>query len=120
MVGRGFGPEEIDRAGLEQLVAAELEAALQEVPRNRGTKSSGESACSFARDHLSKTADNAAIVDQGVELDPCLDTKGDVSTVDMGRTEKDNDSPARRVVNADDSASFLGRNLTARLHVDRR
>lgn len=58
---------------LEELVAAELEGALQEVAGEGGAKARQERAGALALDHLPEAADHALVVYLRLELDSGLD-----------------------------------------------
>ena len=69
-----FKAKEIDRLLLEELVAAKLEGALHEISGKGRAKAGCESASTFVLDNLTESANHAAIVSRGVELDPGLDS----------------------------------------------
>ena len=59
---------------LEQLIAPELEGALEEVAGRGGTEAGPDGADALAGYHLAETADETAVVFYGVELYPGFDS----------------------------------------------
>jgi hypothetical protein len=58
---------------LEEFVSTELEGTLEEVTGGGRTKTSQKSAGTFVLDNLADTAEETAVVGDGVELDTGLD-----------------------------------------------
>jgi hypothetical protein len=73
VVGGSLISKEVDRLLLEQLVASELERALEEIACSGGTEAGQESTRTLLCDHLADAAEEAPVVCGGVELDSCLD-----------------------------------------------
>lgn len=71
--------QEVDGLLLEELVAAELEGALDEVAREGRAEARQEGAGALVLDHLPEPADHAAVVRGRVQLDLGLDALADVS-----------------------------------------
>ena len=79
VLGGGLQAEEVDVRLLEELVAAELEGALEEVTGGRGAETGQERAGALLLDDLAEAADHALVVGGRVELDPRLDAGMGVS-----------------------------------------
>ena len=76
---RPLDPQEVDGLLLEELIAAELEGALDEVAGEGRAKARQEGAGALVSDYLPEPSDHAAVVGGRVELDPGLDALGFVS-----------------------------------------
>ena len=59
---------------LEQLIASELEGALEEISCRGGAEASPDGAGALAGNDLAETADETAVVFYGVELYPGFDS----------------------------------------------
>lgn len=79
IVRGGFVAECVDALLLEELVAAKLEGALEEVAGKGGADAGEEGAGALVLDYLAEAADQAAVVRLGVELDASLDAGAWVS-----------------------------------------
>ena len=74
IIRRGFVAKLVDELLLEQLIASELEGALEEVSRRGGAKASPDGAGPLAGNDLPETANETAVVFKGVELYPGFDS----------------------------------------------
>jgi hypothetical protein len=73
VLGRSLVAEEVDGLRLEELVAAELESALEEVAGKGWADTGQEGTGAVVGDDLADAADKAAVVGDGVELNAGLD-----------------------------------------------
>jgi hypothetical protein len=71
-----FDTNKIDGSLLEEFITAELEGSLDKVTSKRRAEAGQESAGAFVLDDLAETANHAAVVGSGVELDLGLDAVG--------------------------------------------